>query len=335
MIRYPEILRNGDLIGITATSDGANLEKIDYAISNLKNCGYKIVETENVRKSEKLVSSDGETRAEEFLSLLNNENVKHIIAARGGEFLIDMIPYLHDHKEEINKNIKWIQGFSDTSLLLFYITTNYNIATLHAENLGEFAMSPYFKSIEDTLKIVSTELEFKQESYEKCMYKEAEGAPNFRYIFDSDVKYKNLYENEYEMFEGRLIGGCIDCLVQLAGTKFDNTCNFCNEFEEGMIWYIDNCELSAPSFYRALFNLKMNGWFKNANGFVIGRTHIKDNNLDFTLKDAIFKALGDLKVPVIYDADIGHVPPQWPLINGAYAKFEYFSGKGKILQIKK
>lgn len=39
---------------------------------------------------------------------------------------------------------------------------------------------------------------------------------------------------------------------------------------------------------------------------------------DYKMKyfDAIKQVLGDLDIPIIYDADIGHVPPQMPIVNG-------------------
>ena len=51
MIIYPEYLNIGDTIGITAPSAGANLEKIDLALKNINEMGYKTIETESVRKS--------------------------------------------------------------------------------------------------------------------------------------------------------------------------------------------------------------------------------------------------------------------------------------------
>lgn len=40
----------------------------------------------------------------------------------------------------------------------------------------------------------------------------------------------------------------------------------------------------------------------------------------------------ELQVPIIYDIDCGHVPPQMTFINGAYAKIEVADGKGLVTQ---
>jgi muramoyltetrapeptide carboxypeptidase LdcA involved in peptidoglycan recycling len=42
--------------------------------------------------------------------------------------------------------------------------------------------------------------------------------------------------------------------------------------------------------------------------------------------------LGDLGIPVIFDADIGHVPPQWTLLEGALATITVRDGAATITQ---
>lgn len=56
----------------------------------------------------------------------------------------------------------------------------------------------------------------------------------------------------------------------------------------------------------------------------------KKGNLTYV--DAMQAAFGALNIPVLYDADIGHMPPQLTFINGVQAKVYYTEGKAKILQ---
>lgn len=141
MISYPKKLKKGQVIGVTAPSDGANLDTVDISEGNIKKRGYDVVETAHVRRSDGIVSTSGKIRAEEFLTLWKNEDVAYILSARGGEFLMEMLPFLDTFQEEIKKSKpKWVQGYSDTSLLLYYLTTNYQIATIHAENLGRLSL---------------------------------------------------------------------------------------------------------------------------------------------------------------------------------------------------
>ena len=101
-MRYPEKLETGDMIGVTAPSAGIVKEvkqkRLDNAKSNLEKLGYKYKETENVRTDFNGISSRGEERAEQFMRLWKDNNVKAIIAADGGDFLIEMLEYLDFEK---------------------------------------------------------------------------------------------------------------------------------------------------------------------------------------------------------------------------------------------
>jgi muramoyltetrapeptide carboxypeptidase LdcA involved in peptidoglycan recycling len=39
-----------------------------------------------------------------------------------------------------------------------------------------------------------------------------------------------------------------------------------------------------------------------------------------------------LNIPIIYDVDIGHIPPQIQIVNGALGKVEFADGKAVIMQ---
>ena len=51
--------------------------------------------------------------------------------------------------------------------------------------------------------------------------------------------------NNFTM-QGRLLGGCLDCLSNLAGTKYDKVAEFNEKYkEDGVIWFIESCDLSV------------------------------------------------------------------------------------------
>lgn len=335
IIKYPKSVSKNDTIGITAISSTPNEIKVKVAEENLKKLGFKICETKNVRTQEKLVSSSGKERAEQVINLWKDKNISHIIAARGGEFAMEMIPYMHEHKYELMSiSPKWMQGYSDTSLINFYLTTNYNIATVHAQNLGDYAMRNMHKSLVDTLNMVklSENDEYKQESYDKYAGIEDTDDIGASYKLIHQNRYKSLGGEECIHFEGRLIGGCIDVIKTIIGTPYDNVNRFCEQFSEGMIWYLENCEMAVTDLYRALWQMREAGWFKNVKGFLLGRTMSSSDFADYTYIDAIQDSLGALNIPVIYDVDIGHVPPQITCINGSYGIFEYKNGSGVLTQ---
>ncbi len=48
-------------------------------------------------------------------------------------------------------------------------------------------------------------------------------------------------------FSGRLLGGCLDCLVNLSGTRFDKTKEFAERYgQDGIIWFFEACIRNPP-----------------------------------------------------------------------------------------
>ena len=123
-------------------------------------------------------------------------------------------------------------------------------------------------------------------------------------------------------FSGRLIGGCIDCLVTLCGTGFDKVSEFNEKYKkDGFIWFLESCDLNPISVRRAVWQLDNAGWFKYMKGVLVGRPYRQDIPEAFGLNyyDSITGVLGKYDVPILMDLDIGHLPPTMPIISGALA----------------
>lgn len=335
-IIYPKLLKENDTIGITATSFGVwqehDIKRLENAYKNLNSFGYKIIETDNVRKQQKLVSSSAEQRAKEFMELYKRNDVALIAQIRGGEHLMEMLPYIKEN--EIKNNLaKWVSGYSDSSLLNYYLTTNYNIATLTTTNILNFGMNDIHKSVLNSIDSIKNDY-FIEESYELYQTERIskEEDPYIGYNMTEKVEYKHLYGKNKDKIKGRIISGCIDVISLVLGTKYDNTVHFVEQFDEGILWCLENCELSVAELYRRLWQMKEAGWFKNANGFIIGRTRCDQAILGFEYTDVLHKIFDDMNVAVIYDIDFGHVVPRMSIINGSLATFEYENNKGKLHQ---
>ncbi|HPU63853.1 MAG TPA: LD-carboxypeptidase, partial [Mobilitalea sp.] len=164
---YPANLEKGFYIGVTATSAGFDNEpdynRLDNAILNFEKMGYPVITTPNVKSNIKGRSCDGVTRAKELNTLFNDSKIRAVIAASGGDFLVEMLPYVDFNL--IADNPKWIQGFSDTTGLNFTITTNLDIATVYSYNFSTFGMESWHKSLSDNLKILEGK-DVIQESYD-------------------------------------------------------------------------------------------------------------------------------------------------------------------------
>ena len=75
--------------------------------------------------------------------------------------------------------------------------------------------------------------------------------------------------------------------------------------------------------------MKEAGWFSYVKGVVVGRVLIPSYYYeDFSYQEALKKIFGG--IPIVFNADIGHVAPKMTIINGAIAVVEASGGTGKI-----
>ena len=325
-MNIPDFIKKGDIIGVTAPSAGfteqVDLTKLESAKLNLSEKGYKIIETANVRKCEKGRSSAGKKRAEEFLSLIKNEEVKYILSASGGDFLMEMLEYL-DY-ELIKANPKWIQGYSDNTGLIYPITTVCDMATVYSGNVGDYGMSLWHDGVKNNLKLLEGKnIEQKEfDLFENEYVKKVTGYEG--YNLTDKVKYEFVSENKSESFTGRLLGGCLDVLIMLCGTKYDKTAEFVKKYkEEGIIWYLESFDLSSARLQCALWQLKEAGWFEGAKGFLFGRPCFFREEYETDFNEAVKTALDSLNLPIITGCDIGHRPPRITMINGLMAEISF------------
>lgn len=340
-MKYPKSLNKGNYIGITAISDGTEKEmdflRMDNAIRNLEKMGYKVIETDNARKSENGRSSSKEQRIKEFMDLWNDEKVKSILFTTGGDFAFEILDDL-DFKAISNSECKWIGGYSDITNLGFVLTTNYDIATIYGPNYKSFGMKNVHESLLNEIRLMTGD-EFEQNSFEKCEGVESFTESTDPYVgFDltKDVKWKSLNNEEKLEFSGRCLGGCFDVIMNLMGTKYDKVTEYIEKYQEdGIVWFLESFETSTPGLEINLWKMKNAGYFKNCKGIIFGRPLFVREDYDLTYINAVKEVLNDLEIPIICDADIGHLAPQISIVNGSILEVKYENGKGKIKNIFK
>nr|MBP3598331.1 LD-carboxypeptidase [Eubacterium sp.] len=334
---YPQFLQKGQTIGITAPSDG-NRKEMDYARlelaeENIMRFGYQVHETENVRTSDgRGRSSSKEERAEQLMSLFEDSGISYIFSAKGGDFLMEVLPLLDF--DVIRSNPKWFQGFSDNTSLVHILTTRCDIATVYGNHFNDFAMQPWHDAVKNNMELMTGNLVTQKtfEGYEDCFYDRENPAEGYRQDKPCEqyaiVKGKRV--DEVQM-SGRLLGGCIDVLLNLVGTSFDETKRFVEKYkEDGILWYLESFSLDSDSLTRGLWQLKHAGWFEHAKGFVFGRPCFFESFTEHTYQEAVEAVLAELHVPIVFDADIGHKAPQFSVVNGAIGTWTYKNGQSEL-----
>lgn len=335
---YPAFLQAGQAVGVTAPSDGngkpEDLERLELAKRAMEERGHAVIETANVRQSDgRGRSSSKEERAAQVMELFRDPDVKYIFAAKGGDFLMEILPLLD--WDEIRRNPKWFQGFSDNTGLTFTITTNCGIATVYGNHFNDFAMRPWHPAVKGNYEIITGNAveQHTFDFYEDDFYDRE--SPDESYHKDKPcVQYAvwNGGAADQVHLEGRLLGGCLDVLLNLVGTSFDKTAEFIREYrDDGILWYLESFSLDSDSLSRGLWQLKDAGWFDTARGFVFGRPCMFRSFTDHSYLEAVEVILSELHVPIVLDADIGHKSPQFTVINGAYGIWDYHNGTSKFI----
>ena len=132
-------------------------------------------------------------------------------------------------------------------------------------------------------------------------------------------------------FSGRCIGGCFDVIINLIGTKYDKVKEYIEKYKnDGIVWFFDIYEMSTPQLFCHLWQMKNAGYFKYCKGIIFGRPLKIREEYDIGFKKTIKDIFEPLYIPIIYDADIGHIPPQMPIVNGAILDVNYENGLGCI-----
>jgi hypothetical protein len=87
----------------------------------------------------------------------------------------------------------------------------------------------------------------------------------------------------------------------------------------------------AATICRNIHGFRLAGWFDHATAVLVGRTNAPDNPT-LTQREAVLDALAPVDLPVIFDLEIGHVPPHMPLVNGALASVTVNAETRQIVQ---
>ncbi|MBQ9827774.1 MAG: LD-carboxypeptidase [Lachnospiraceae bacterium] len=327
-MRYPGPLKAGGTIGVPAPSFGCTIEpyksQFESAVRKLTTLGYNVLPGDNCFCDKGTgISNTPEKCAEELNRMYLSLETDVLISCGGGELMCEIVPML-DLEAVGNAEPKWFMGYSDNTNFTFLSATMADTAAVYGPNFPSYGMEEYHESLNDALELL-TGKRISVHGYTKWEREslKSEDSPLAPWNVTEDTEYV-YYPKELKggvSFSGRLLGGCLDCLANLAGTRFDKVRDFNRKYgDDGIIWFLESCDLNPMAVRRTLWSLKNSGWFDCAKAFLIGRPYVYDMDImGVDRHSAAVSMLEEFHVPVIMDLDIGHLPPQMPIITGAFA----------------
>ncbi len=334
-MRIPEQIVRGQTIGVCAPSFGATSEpyisRFDFAIRQFEKAGYQIKTGESCRLSDGIgISTSPERAAKELEAFYRDEESQVLISCGGGELMCETVGYL-DFEKLGNCRPKWFMGYSDNTNFIFPLTTIAQVAGIYGPTFTGFG-KPWEEAELDALALLEGTKD-RIRGYARFQSPEADEEaetkdPLSPYLLDCEKKLKNFVPvagklkvapREQELNgSGILLGGCLDVLANLCGTKLDNMKAFNNTHDE-VIWVLESCDGNPMEIRRQVWHLENAGWFDKASLFVIGRPLASWQQAMMGLDQ--YRAVTDIlqghQVPIIMDADVGHISPAVPLVIGA------------------
>ena len=268
----PPFLKKGDTIAIVAPAKAINEEALQFAVKLFEAKGYRVKLGKYVREALHNMAGTDAQRLHDMNWSIHDDEVKAIIAFRGGYGsirIIDEVDLAH-----LKQQPKWLVGFSDITVF-HNALYNLRIASLHAtmpinyETNTPEAMDSLFNALE--------------------------GNPN-SYTLPPHEK------NVRGKAKGEVIGGNLAILASLIGTNYDVDYS-------GKLLFIEDLSEYLYRLDRVFWSLKHAGKLQQFAGLMVGGfTQMQDGDIPYgkTAEDIIHEHTKDLGIPVCFGFPVGH-----------------------------
>lgn len=285
----PQHLKKGDKIGIISTARKISREEVLPAIKVFEKWGLKVETGKNLFREYHQFAGTDEQRLADIQYMLDNNEIKAIICARGGYGTVRIIDNIDFRK--FCDNPKWIAGFSDVSVLHSHIHTNFGIETLHS------AMPLNFKDFpvnSQSLVSLNNALFGNKLSYE----------------------FRNHSLNRKGTASAVITGGNLSILYSIIGSASDID-------TRGKILFIEDLDEYLYHIDRMMINLKRNAKLEKLAALVVGgMSDMNDNAIPFgnSAYEIIRDKVEEYDYPVCYGFPAGHIENNHALIFGRKAR---------------
>ena len=316
-------------VGIVSLSSGIIGEEfiqfeVEIGLRRLREYGLKVKFMPNALKGIDYIREHPEKRAEDLLQAFRDPEIDMILCAIGGDDTFRLLPYLFDH-DELREAVsqKVFLGFSDTTI---------NHFMLHKVGLNTFYGQSFLTDV--------CELGPEMLPYSRRYFEELISTGGVREIVPSDIWYgerenftpeqvgKELTSHPDRGFEllqgaavfsGKILGGCIDSMYDFFnGERHVDMPLLCEKYGlfpaledwRGHILLLESSEEKMPpeKYRRALEYFKEKGVFDVVSGVLVGKP--MDETYVEEYKRHLIDVIGDPRLPVVCNINIGHAEPR-------------------------
>jgi len=262
------------------------MDELKDSFKIIRGFGFGVVNNNNLFADDNQFAGSDELRANELQNMLDNDDIKAIMFARGGYGCVRIIDKIDFSK--FIKNPKWLIGYSDITVFHSHISQNFGIQTMHASMPINFGTNT-----RDSLNSLFGILEGLSEQV----------------IFERNIL------NRGEYVEGEIVGGNLSVLFSLLGSDSFPDMN-------GKILFLEDLDEYLYHIDRMMVGLKRAGKLKNLAGLLVGgMTQMNDNTVPFGMnaEEIIRNNVDEYSFPVFFGFPAGHIDDNMPLIIGRNA----------------
>lgn len=299
--------------------------ELKLGTERLEKMGLSVRFSENALKGLEYIEKHPEERAKDLIAAFENPEVDMILCAIGGDDTYRLLPYLFANdelKKAVQGKNKIFLGYSDTTI---------NHFMLHSVGVKTFYGQSF---LADICELGSDIMPYTRKYFEELIKTGtiAEIRPSdIWYDGRTDFSVSQLgvdcasHENQgFELlqgaprFSGKILGGCIDSIYDIFnGERYEDMPVLCEKYGlfpkatdwEGRILLLESSEEkpSPEKYEKALLYLKNAGVFDVISGVLVGKP--MDETYYSEYKDVLIKTIGNSKLPILYNINIGHATP--------------------------
>src|SRR6185437_9098741 len=138
LLRPPAITK-GDTIGVVSPSYAPKLGWLQRGVRALERAGFNVLLDPEIDHLPRFTRAEDERRAENFMGMWLNPQVKAIIASTGGYGAVRLLPHLEP--SIFKKNPKILVGYSDITALHLWLMRRAKLRTFHGPTVDDLVPS--------------------------------------------------------------------------------------------------------------------------------------------------------------------------------------------------
>lgn len=327
----PRALQPGEIVGIVSPSwfGGPSFERrLNRGIRQIEALGFRTRIGTHALQNAGWVSASAEERASDLHDMFRDPKVRAIIATIGGDHARQVLPLID--WDLIRANPRVFMGFSDITVLNVAIWTETGIVTFNGPSVmtdwAEYPAMPAYARNAALAAITRPEpagvLRSAAAWTEELLDWETGEDETRARVMTPSHGWTWLREGSAE---GRLIGGCLESLQHLRGTRW------WPDFTHAILFLETAEERPSPATVDGIFSDYENmGVLGRIRGMVVARPYGYTDDDRLELHEVIRERTARWAIPVLADVDAGHTSPILTLPIGCRARLD---SAGDVLEI--